>query len=285
MKGFLKLFVVVLILGLIIPASAENLKFKVNLNGGCALVSNSDFNDMINSKEVTTQAAGELFYENVEVTSEEVKLLPAANLEFSIQMSSFVAGLKIGMPGTVTSVFTVDMKDTLALPIPDTYLEMDLKNWAFPFGLNLYYVLPLGEKMNLYIGPGFEYYMSKITNEEAVSTAGGTDVPLEDPEIFNGSGIAGVLNIKGEYAINDMFSVYLGVIGRMGAISGYAGEGDMDGKTLISFDWADEHFWEALTPAEKDAMAADTDYTNIEEAQIVMTGIEFFFGISINFDM
>ncbi|MCK5224545.1 hypothetical protein KAR04_07225 [Candidatus Calescamantes bacterium] len=284
MKGFLKLFVVVLILGLVLPASAENLKFKVNLNGGLALMSNSDFNDMIKSLETMTTALMELAYDTVDVTGEEVKMIPAANLELSLQMSSFVAGLKIGMPGTVTSVFTADVSDS-PVAQPDIYMETDMKNWAFPFGLNLYYVLPLGEKMNLYVGPGFEYYMSKITNEQTKMTVAGADQTLDEPEIFNGSGIAGVLNVKGEYAINDMFSVYLGVIGRMGAISGYAGEGDLDGTTLYSYDFADEHHWDNLTPEEKDLYDADTTITNLEEAKIDMTGIEFFFGISLNFDM
>ncbi len=282
MKKFSKMLAVVLALLLIVPISAGDMKFKLFLNGGYTMISNGDFNDMI---EGMSQATADLYtyfgYDNVVVTGDQITGFIGPNVEIGAEISDFLVALKIGIPGTVTSVFNTQMDTASGAVVIEN--EMELKNWAFPLGLNVYYKMNLSDAMNLYLGLGFEYYMSKITNEETINTVNGTDLGLSDPEEFKGSGIAGLVNVKGEYALSEMFSLFLGVTGRLGKISGYEGQGDINGTTMYSFDTADYHLWDNLTPEEKEAYEADPDISNFQEAEINMTGFEIYFGVGINF--
>ena len=282
-----KVFIILVAFVFVMPLFAQGMKFRAQVNGGLTLISNDDFNQMINGMvNLSSDIYSGLGYDSYNISGDEISGFFAPDIELSLQMNSIMAGLKIGVPGTVTSVFKIEASDST---FGDTYQEMELRNWAFPIGLNLYYVLNLADGMNLFIDPGFEFVSSEITQEEVKHTEDGVDQTLDDPEVFKGSGIMGILNVKGEYSFNDMFSVFLGLTGRFGKITGYEGQGDLSGEKLYSFDGTlggnTYHLWESLTPEEKSSYEDDSTVSNLKEAEINMNGVAFYLGIALNFGL
>lgn len=280
-KGLL--FLIGCIVFTAVSVGAAGLQLDLALRGGYSMISNDDFNQMIDSTVETNTSLAEFFeWDSIDITGDEIKSLLIPGMELSLRISNIMAGFTFGIPITAVSVLKVDLDEP-----PDSYFcETEYQISALPIGFNLSYILETREEVHLFFGLGLEYITSTITFGDISELIDGVEQELAPLKEYKGSGIIGLVNFKCVYSINSVFSLFLGATGRLGKISGYEGQGDEEGKMLYSAEYdSGGTLWHDWTPSLKESKEGASNITSIEEAAINMNGVEVHFGIMLNFGL
>jgi len=285
---------------LILPVYSQT-KFGILVLGSYAYIANTDFNDAIEG-EVNWQqdyySEQEKFiqtflpgYElNGTVSGDQIHGTLGADIEFQIKPSpEFMVGIGIGYIGFPTSTYKEKMSDNFN---NSAEYEAEFYGNAIPLTLTGYYILPINDNINFALGAGAEYYIGNFTRKEVKNVVNGTNQELDPPYEYSATGFGACLKLGGEYKLSDNISILAGIIGRFGKIGGL--EGDIkqdDGSTkkekMYSLDMKDMgktyHLWKSLTDSEKSSYESDPDVSNLQEAEIILTGVKVYLGIGFTF--
>ncbi len=224
----------------------------------------------------------------------ELRLKLQEDLIFSFGFGS------ISLPLGNTSIEPMQMEPMQMGPMTNSFVpsssafHRDVEGSAFSMTLTEYYILPVGNILEIYLGVGGEYCKGRLTYTSESFTDGELNMKTEGD--FSGSGLGFHTKLLFEFKATEKFRIITGLTGKYLRISGLKGiektttsggeEQEIEG-TLYSY-WThhdpsmgggDYRVW-GVHPSKYDAENMGHD---VREAYIDLSGISFCLGVGYYF--
>ena len=226
-------------------------------------------------------------------------------LEFRIKLQEdLIFGFGFGsisLPLGETRVepIQMQMEDDPMAPEPGTPLSSLYRNMegsASSMTLTEYYVLPIGNILEIYLGIGGEYCKAKINYTQETYMGGGQDISMSTEGEFDGSGLGFHTKLLFEFKATEKFRLLTGLMGKYLRISGLQGtektithtpmgdDEEVTEGTIYSYEWGygggdGNKMWGVYSSKSE----IGRDLHDVEEAYIDLSGIYFCFGVGYYF--